>query len=215
MRKTIAKRLLVSHTEIPTFFLTVTFDMGNAVALRAQLKSADVRVSYNDMVVRAVALALRDVPQANASWAAKTITRHGRVDVGVAVALPDGLITPVVRGADNKTLEDIGSETRALAKRAKDGKLDASEYTGATFTVSNLGMMQVEAFTAIINPPESAILAVGALQQEAVVGESGLTTGWRMRATMTCDHRVLDGAVGATYLQALRRYLENPVRLLL
>ncbi len=217
MRKTIARRLLESHEQIPTFFLTITLDMTGFVALRDTLKakSPDTKVSYNDMLIAAVARSLREHPAVNASWAPDAITRHGRVDVGVAVALPQGLITPVVRNADRKTFSEIAADVRALAARAKDQKLTPEEYTGGTFTISNLGMMEIDHFTAIVNPPEAAILAVGAIQQVPVVGPDGaLTVGHRMRCTMTCDHRVIDGAVGAAFLQTLRRYVESPVLLL-
>ncbi len=217
MRKTIAKRLLASHQDIPTFFLTVSFDVGGFVALRQELKARapDAKVSYNDMFLGAVARALRDFPRANASWSDTQIVRHGNVDIGVAVALPDGLITPVIRNADRKGLADVAGEVRELAGRARDGKLAAEDYQGNTFTISNLGMFGIEEFTAIINPPASAILAVGAIAQVPVVTDGELTTGWRMRVTMTCDHRVIDGATGAEFLSVLRRYVEAPALMLL
>lgn len=216
MRKTIAKRLLASHQDIPVFFLTADFDGAGMVALREQLKARlpDVKVSFNDIVVKAVARALSEHPQVNASWSDKEITRHGRVDVGIAVALPDGLITPVLRGADRMGLAEIGAQTRALAARAKEGKLQPEEYTGGTFTISNLGMFEIDQFTAIINPPESAILAVGSLLQVPVVVGGQLSVGWRLKVTMSCDHRVIDGAVGAAFLQSVRRYVECPSLLL-
>lgn len=212
MRKTIAKRLLASHQDIPTFFLTVTLDGSAFVALREAVKAAmpDVSVSYNDMLLAAVARALREVPEANASWTDTGIVRHGRVDLGVAVAIPDGLITPVVRNADQRTIGDLAATVRALAQRAKAGKLKPDEYTGSTFTISNLGMMGIDRFTAIINPPEAAILAVGRMAQVPVVVNGQLAVGWRFDVTMTCDHRVLDGAVGARFLAALKRYVESP-----
>lgn len=214
MRKTIAKRLLQSHQDIPVFFLTAELDVGNLVAFREQLKAAlDQKISYNDLIIAAVGRALRAVPAANASWTDKSITRHGRVDVGMAVAVEGGLITPVIRNADTKPLDQIARETRELAGRAREQKLSTDEYTGGTFSVSNLGMMGIKQFTAIINPPESAILAVGAMDQRPVVVNGELTTGWRLDVTLSCDHRVLDGSVGATFLEALRRYLENPVLL--
>lgn len=216
MRKTIAKRLLQSHQDIPVFFLTATFDMQGFVDLREALKKADpdLKVSYNDMLVRCVARALVAHPEVNAQWSADAIVQKGAVDIGIAVALPAGLITPVVRHADTKSFSAIGAEVRELAGRAKAGKLDPSEYTGGTFTISNLGMMQIEQFTAIINPPESAILAVGAIEQVPVVVGGALTVGWRMKVTMSCDHRVIDGAVGAAFLQTVRRYVETPGLLL-
>jgi pyruvate dehydrogenase E2 component (dihydrolipoamide acetyltransferase) len=216
MRKTIAKRLLESHQDIPTFFLTATFDMQGFVDLRMALKAQlpDVRVSYNDILIKAVARSLTEHPEVNASWDDKTITHHGRVDIGVAVAVEGGLITPVVRSADQKTLSVIAGEVRSLAGRARDQKLTPDEYTGGTFTISNLGMMGIDHFTAIINPPEVAILAVGRIAQEPVVEDGELVIAHRMKVTMTCDHRVIDGAVGAGFLQTLRRYVENPYLLL-
>ena len=215
MRKAIARRLLASHQDAPTFFLTARFDCDRFVDLRNQLKAGGLKASYNDLLLRAVAKALVDVPEVNASWSDDAITRFGRVDVGIAVALPDGLITPIIRNADRKSVAQIAQESRDLAERAKSGALEPDEYTGSTFTVSNLGMMQIEEFTAIINPPEAAILAVGALQQEAVVTPDGtLTVSWQMKVTMTCDHRVIDGALGARFLQSLRAYVERPALLL-
>ncbi|MCB9676576.1 MAG: 2-oxo acid dehydrogenase subunit E2 [Alphaproteobacteria bacterium] len=216
MRKTIAKRLLQSHQDIPVFFLTATFDMQGFVDLRDQLKKQlpDVKVSYNDILIKAVAKSLTEHPWVNAQWSADAILQKGSVDIGVAVALPAGLITPVVRNADQKSLAQIGTEVRDLAGRAKDGKLAVEEYTNGTFTISNLGMMDIEHFTAIINPPESAILAVGSIDQVPVVTNGQLGMGWRMKVTMSCDHRVIDGAVGAAFLQTLRKYVESPVLLL-
>jgi pyruvate dehydrogenase E2 component (dihydrolipoamide acetyltransferase) len=216
MRKTIARRLLDSHTEIPTFFLTATFDMQGFVDLRTDLKAKlpDVRISYNDILIAAVSRALLENPQVNASWGATEITRHGRVDIGVAVALEDGLITPVIRSADQLSLSQIASQVRDLAGRAKAMKLGPEDYTGSTFTISNLGMMEIDQFTAIINPPEAAILAVGAIREEPVFVDGSLERGVRMSVTMTCDHRVIDGATGAHFLQTLRRYVESPWLLL-
>lgn len=212
MRKTIARRLLASHQDIPTFFLTAVLEMDALVEMRASIKASnpDSRVSYNDFVVKATAHALADHPEVNASWGEESITQHTRVDIGVAVAIEGGLITPVVRGADGKSLEDINGEIRDLATRAKALRLKPEEYTGSTFTISNLGMFGIEQFTAIINPPEAAILAVGGIQQEMVMRDGIWTGAHRMRVTMTCDHRVIDGAVGAGFLQTLRGYVENP-----
>jgi len=213
MRKTIAKRLLESHQDIPTFFLTVDLDMQGFVDIRKDLKARlpDVKISYNDMLVLATAKALAEFPAVNASWSSKAITRHGSVDIGIAVALPDGLITPVVRNADHKGLAQIAGEIRELAGRARDGKLSEQEYSGNTFTISNLGMFGISEFTAIINPPASAILAVGAMEQKPVFDADGdLVRAWRMKVTMTCDHRVIDGALGAQFLQVLRKYVESP-----
>ncbi len=216
MRKTIARRLLESHQDVPTFFLTTSFDMQGFIDLRNQLKAQlpDVKVSHNDILIKAVARSLSEHPEVNASWGDAAITQHGRVDVGVAVALPQGLITPVVRNADQKTLSVIAAEVRELAGRAKAQKLAPEEYTGSTFTISNLGMMGIEHFTAIINPPEAAILAVGSITETPAIENGELVVQHRMKVTMTCDHRVIDGAVGASFLLTLRRYVENPYLLL-
>ena len=215
MRKTIAKRLLASHQDIPTFFLTATFDMTACVSLRAMLKTQrpEARFSYNDMVIKAVARSLAEHPDVNASWGDDAIIRHGRIDVGVAVAVEGGLITPVIRAAHTKALSEISGEVRELAGRAKNQRLTPEEYTGGTFTISNLGMFGIDQFTAIINPPEAAILAVGRITEEPVVHEGELSIAHRMRVTMTCDHRVVDGAVGAAFLATLRTYLEHPTLL--
>ncbi len=213
MRKTIARRLKSVWVDAPVFYLTAVFECDALVSFRDQLKAGGLKVSYNDLVVKACAKALKDVPAVNASWGEEAITRHGAVHIGMAVALPDGLITPVLRNADQKGLSAISAETRDLAVRARDRKLAPEEYQGSTFTISNLGMMGIEQFTAILNPPEAMILAVGSMQQEPVVRNGQLTVGHRMRVTLTCDHRVVDGALGAEFLQAVRRYLENPALL--
>lgn len=213
MRKTIAKRLLESHVEIPTFFLTIELDMQGFVDMRTDLKAKlpDVRISYNDLLTMAVAKSLRDYPKANAAWDPKAITQFGRVDIGIAVALPDGLITPVVRNADQKSLSELAVEIRELAGRAREQKLAPEEYTGNTFTISNLGMMGISEFTAIINPPASAILAVGTMEKvPAFAADGSVVPAHRMKVTMTCDHRVIDGATGAEFLQILRKYVESP-----
>lgn len=216
MRRTIAKRLLASHQDIPSFFLTRALDTSGFVALRTALKAQrpELKVSYNDLLVACVARALRDFPRANASWGDGAIVRHGRVDVGIAVAVDDGLLTPVLRGADQMGLVEIGETTRALAAKAREGTLQPDEYQGNTFTVSNLGMYGIDQFTAIINPPASAILAVGAMKQVPVVEDGQLAVGWRMDVTMTCDHRVIDGATGAEFLQVLAAYVQSPALLL-
>jgi pyruvate dehydrogenase E2 component (dihydrolipoamide acetyltransferase) len=213
MRKTIARRLLASHQDIPTFFLTASFDVHGLVELREALKKLEIKVSYNDLLVMCVARALREFPRANASWRDTDIVRHGRVDVGIAVAMPDGLVTPVLRGADALSVTEISERTKDLAARGRAGKLAQEEYTGATFTISNLGMFDISHFTAIINPPEAAILAVGSVAQVPVVHSGALAVGWRTNVTMTCDHRVIDGATGAEFLQVLRRYVECPALL--
>lgn len=221
MRKTIARRLSESMFSSPHFYVTVDVDMDRAVDLRAQLKEAGEKISVNDLIVRACALALRAVPQVNATWApaadgsAEAIVLNGDVHIGIAVALPDGLITPVVQFADQKPLATIAAEVRELADRAKSKKLKPEEYTGATFTISNLGMMDVHEFTAIINPPGSAILSVGSVRKEAVVGPNDqLRVGHRMKITLGSDHRVIDGSVSATFLGEVKRLLQNPVLLL-
>ena len=217
MRKTIAKRLLASHQDIPTFFLTVSMDGRGFVDLRSALKKHDPesKISYNDLMIACVARTLRDFPPANATWGEKEIVRYGRVDVGVAVALPEGLITPVLRGVDQLSIAEIAAQVRELVGRAREGKLKPEEYTGGTFTISNLGMYDISHFTAIINPPEAAILAVGSIAQVPVVTDGELAVGWRMNCTMTCDHRVIDGAIGAQFLQILRKTVEAPALLLM
>jgi len=215
MRKTIARRLTEVHQQVPVFYLTVTFDADALVKLKESANAGGVKVSYNDLVLMAVARSLRDVPDVNAAWMGDTIVQRGSVDIGVAVALPEGLITPVIRNADQKTATEIAAEVRALAARAKDGKLLPEEYTGGSFTISNLGMFDIEQFTAILNPPEAAILAVGGVRQVPVVRGGQLAVGWRMTVTMTCDHRVVDGALGARFLQAVRRYVECPALMVL
>jgi pyruvate dehydrogenase E2 component (dihydrolipoamide acetyltransferase) len=216
MRRTIAKRLAESKFTAPHFYVTVEIDMDAAVALRGQLvESEDVRLSYNDLVLKACAKALTRFPTVNASWTGEVIQTHAEVHLGVAVSLPEGLITPVVRDADRKQVVEISREVKDLAARARDRKLKPEEFSGSTFTVSNLGMFDVAEFTAIINPPESAILAVGAVRKVPVVKDDRVTVGHRMRVTLSCDHRVVDGALGAQFLAEVRRLLENPVSLLL
>jgi pyruvate dehydrogenase E2 component (dihydrolipoamide acetyltransferase) len=215
MRKTIAKRLSESAFTAPHFYVTVEIDMGAAVALREQLlKGENLKVSYNDLVVKACARALTRFPMVNASWGADKIVTHGEVHIGVAVAIPDGLITPVVRNADQKSVLAIATEIKDLAGRARDKKLRPEEYMGSTFTISNLGMFDVDEFTAIINPPDSAILAVGSVRKVPVVTGDAVGIGHRMKVTMSSDHRVVDGAMAAQFLAEVRRLLENPVSLL-
>jgi pyruvate dehydrogenase E2 component (dihydrolipoamide acetyltransferase) len=196
--------------------VTVEIDMDAAVALREQLmQSEEVKLSYNDLVLKACAKALTRFPTVNASWTGEAIQTHAEVHLGVAVSLEEGLITPVVRNADRKHVVEISREVKDLAARARDKKLKPEEFTGSTFTVSNLGMMDVTEFTAIINPPESAILAVGAVRKVPVVADDELTIGHRMKVTLSCDHRVVDGALGAQFLAEVRRLLESPIGLLL
>jgi len=216
MRKTIAKRLTQSIGPVPHFFLTVEIDMGEAMRLRGRINErfADqgVKVSPNDLIIKAVAAALRKHPWVNASWTGEAIRFHDQVHIGVAVAVDEGLITPVVRDADRKGVAEIATEVRELAGRAREKKLKPEEYTGSTFSLSNLGMFGIEEFTAVINPPEAAILAVGAIAPKVVVDEKGdMAVRQRMRVTLSCDHRVIDGATGAQFLETLKSYLEDPM----
>ncbi len=214
MRKTIARRLVESKTQIPHFYLTAEADMEAAMAFREQVKEVHgAKLSVNDLILKASALALRRMPECNASWSDEGIIRHARVDIGMAVAIEDGLVTPVIRGADVKTLGQIASEAQELAKRARDRKLKPDEMSGSTFSISNLGMLGIRDFCAIINPPEAAILAVGAVRKEPVVKNDQIVIGQRMALTLSCDHRVIDGATGAKLLQALVAILERPITL--
>ncbi|MGH7481083.1 MAG: dihydrolipoamide acetyltransferase family protein, partial [Longimicrobiales bacterium] len=218
MRKAIAKRLATSIGPVPTFYLTVEVDMGRMMDARrevnARLEERGVKVSVNDLLIKAAAAALRLHPEVNAAWDEKVIRRYGRVHIGVAVAIEEGLITPVIRDADAKGVARIAEEVRELAGRAREKKLKPEEYQGATFSISNLGMFGITEFTAIINPPESAILAVGAVEEKPVVVDGDLVVRQQMRLTMSCDHRVVDGATGARFLQTLRAFIEEPVMML-
>jgi pyruvate dehydrogenase E2 component (dihydrolipoamide acetyltransferase) len=214
MRKTIARRLVESKSQVPHFYLTTEVDMEAAMLFRQQVKEVHgAKLSVNDLIIKAAALALRRVPEANASFSDEGIIRHGRVDIGMAVAIEDGLVTPVVRNADVKTLGQIASDSQELANRARDRKLKPDEMTGSTFSVSNLGMMGIRDFAAIINPPEGAILAVGSVRREPVVKEDKIVIGQRMALTLSCDHRVIDGALGARLLAAIVAILERPITL--
>lgn len=216
MRRTIAKRLGESTGPIPHFYLTIEVDVTLLQAARQQLiEIENVKVSVNDFVIRAVALALLHHPNVNASFGAEAITQHGEVHIGIAVATPEGLITPVIRNADSHSLIEIAEQVRTLAEKARNRKLKPDEYQGSTFTISNLGMFGIEEFTAIINPPNSAILAVGAAMMKPVVVNGQVAIRERMKVTMSCDHRVIDGAAAAQYLQTLQQYLEQPLRLFL
>ncbi|HEX9406511.1 MAG TPA: dihydrolipoamide acetyltransferase family protein [Thermoanaerobaculia bacterium] len=214
MRRTIAKRLAESTGPIPHFYLTADYDVTNLMSLRQQMNEI-VKISVNDFVIKAAALALRHHPNVNASWGDEAITQHGEIHIGVAVSTPEGLITPVVRNADQKSVADIAAEVRALAEKVKNRKLRPEEYQGSTFTISNLGAWGIEEFTAIINPPNVAILAIGTAAPQPVVVDRQIVVRDRMKVTMSCDHRVVDGAAGAEYLRTLRQYLEQPVRLIL
>jgi pyruvate dehydrogenase E2 component (dihydrolipoamide acetyltransferase) len=215
MRKTIARRLAQSKFTAPHFYLTVEVDMTEAMAMRKRINErfADqgVKVSPNDLVIRAVAGALRKHPWVNASWAGDTIRLYDRVNIGVAVAVEEGLITPVIFDADRKGVSEISREVKELAGRARDKKLKPEEYTGSTFSISNLGMFGIEEFTAVLNPPEAAILAIGASVDKVVAVNGEMQIRPRMRVTLTCDHRVIDGATGAEFLRTFKNYLEDPM----
>jgi pyruvate dehydrogenase E2 component (dihydrolipoamide acetyltransferase) len=215
MRKVIAKRLSESKFGAPHFYLTAEITMDKAMEARAQMNEvSDVKISFNDMVVKAAAMALRRHPAVNSSWMGDFIRQYQHINIGVAVAIEDGLIVPVVRFADQKTLSQIAAETKALAGKAKSKKLQPAEFSGNTFTISNLGMMDIDEFTAIINPPDSAIMAVGRIKEIVVRRGDGFGVSNVMKVTLSCDHRSVDGAVGAGFLQTFRKYLENPVTML-
>ena len=215
IRKTIARRLAESIGPVPTFYLSAEFDLSRVTDMRTAMAAMgpEYKVSVNDIILKAVAVALTRHPEINSHWMGDKIRQHHRVHVGMAVAIPEGLITPVIFDANTKGLSQISQEARELAKRARDRKLQPHEYTGATMSVSNLGMLGIDEFTAIINPPEAAILAVGAVDDKAVVVDGAVVVRKRMRVTMSCDHRVIDGALGAQFLQTLRRLIENPLML--
>jgi pyruvate dehydrogenase E2 component (dihydrolipoamide acetyltransferase) len=217
IRRTIARRLVESKQQIPHYYVTAAIDVGPVARLRDQvnaLRGDQPKVSYNDFIVRACALALRDFPTVNAQFTDGKLRSFESAHVGVAVALDEGLIVPVVRNADGKSLSQISDEVRALVERAKAGQLKPEEYSGGTFTISNLGMFDVEDFVGIINPPEVALLAVGAIQEQPVVKDGQVTAGLRMRITLSSDHRIVDGAVAAQFLQAVKRLLQEPLRLI-
>ncbi len=215
IRKTIARRLAESIGPVPTFYLTAEFDLERVAEMRtAMAEIGDTfKVSFNDIILKATATALAQHPECNAHWMGDRIRYFNRVHLGMAVAIEDGLITPVIFDADRKSLRAIATESRDLARRARERKLQPQEYTGSTFSVSNLGMFGIDQFTAIINPPEAGILAVGGIEEKPVVTGGELEVRKRLRVTMSCDHRVIDGATGAKFLQTLRRMLENPLML--
>lgn len=222
MRKTIARRLAQSKYSAPHFYLTVDIDVERAVALRQELNELAedqdrTKISFNDLITKACALALRSHPFVNASYLPDEgeIRKYNQVHIGIAVAIEEGLITPVVRNADRKGLTEIARETKELAERARNRDLDPEEFEGSTFTTSNLGMFGIEEFTAIINPPNSAILAIGEIRDTPVVEDGEVVPGKRMKVTLSCDHRVVDGATGAKFLDSVRSYLEEPMNLLL
>ncbi|HEY2963935.1 MAG TPA: pyruvate dehydrogenase complex dihydrolipoamide acetyltransferase [Pyrinomonadaceae bacterium] len=215
IRKTIAKRLVTSIGPVPHFFLTTDIEMDRAAEMRRGINALDpdLKISINDIVIKVTAAALMQHPEVNASFQEKFVRYYEHADIGVAVAIEDGLITPVVRAADQKSLSQIAAEVRELAERARSKRLKPEEYTGATFSISNLGMFGIDEFTAVINPPEGAILAVGAMTPKPVVRDNEIVVRQIMRVTMSCDHRVIDGATGAKFLQTFKKILENPLYL--
>jgi pyruvate dehydrogenase E2 component (dihydrolipoamide acetyltransferase) len=216
MRKTIARRLAESKFTAPHFYLTMDINMDQAIASRKALNSLDgVKVSFNDLVVKAVAMALKQNPGVNSSWMGDFIRRNQHVHIGVAVAVEDGLLVPVIRHADTKGLVQISAEVREFAQKAKDKKLQPSDWEGNTFTISNLGMFGIESFTAIVNPPDSCILAIGGIKEVPVVKNGQVVPGNVMKVTLSCDHRVVDGATGSGFLQTFKTYMENPTAMLL
>ena len=215
MRKVIAKRLSESKFTAPHFYITMDIDMDNAIAARKAMNaSGDVKISFNDLVVKATALALKKHPAVNSSWMGEFIRVNDHVHIGVAVAIEDGLLVPVLRHADQMALSHISASVKDLAGKAKDKKLQPADWEGNTFTISNLGMFGVEEFTAIVNPPDAGILAVGGIKQVPVVKDGQVVPGNVMKVTLSLDHRVADGASGAAFLQSLKAYLENPVTML-
>ena len=215
MRKVIARRLGESKFSAPHFYLTMEINMDNAISSRAAMNEVSpVKISFNDMIIKACAMALRQHPDVNSSWMGDFIRHNQHIHIGSALALPEGLIVPVIRFADQKTLSQIAADAKELYGKARDKKLQPAEFSGNTFTVSNLGMMDIEEFTAIINPPDSAILAVGAISEKVVKKGDGFGVINVMKLTLSCDHRSVDGAVGASFLQTLKKFLENPVTML-
>jgi pyruvate dehydrogenase E2 component (dihydrolipoamide acetyltransferase) len=215
MRKTIAKRLLESKNSAPHYYLNIEVDMENAIASRSHINEMPgVKVSFNDLVIKASAMALRKHPQVNSSWDGEVTKIANHIHVGVAVAVDEGLLVPVLEFADQQSLTQIGSNVKNLAGKAKNKKLQPSEMEGSTFTVSNLGMFGITEFTSIINQPNSAILSVGAIVEKPVVKKGEIVVGHTMILTLACDHRTVDGATGAKFLQTLKIYLENPVTML-
>jgi pyruvate dehydrogenase E2 component (dihydrolipoamide acetyltransferase) len=215
MRKTIARRLGESKFQAPHFYLTMEINMDNSIQSRKAINEVSpVKVSFNDMVIKACAMALRQHPAVNSSWMGDFIRRNKHIHIGSAVAVPDGLIVPVIRFADQKSLSQIAADASQLYEKVRNKKIQPDEFTGNTFTVSNLGMMDIDEFTAIINPPDSAILAVGAIKEKVVKKGDGFAVTNMMKVTMSCDHRSIDGAVGAAFLQTLKKFLENPVTML-
>ena len=216
MRKVIAHRLGESKFSAPHFYLSVSIDMDNAISARTSINTAlsPVKISFNDLVIKAAATSLKEHPQVNSSWLGDVIRYNNHVNIGVAVAVDEGLLVPVVRFADGKSLSQIGAEVKEFAQKAKDKKLQPEDWEGNTFTISNLGMFGIDDFTAIINPPDACILAVGGIQSIPVVKGGVVVPGNVMKVTLSCDHRVVDGVVGSKFLNTFKNYMENPVLLL-
>ena len=215
MRKTIARRLSESNFTAPHFFLTMEINMDNAISSRTFINEVSpVKISFNDMVIKAAAMALHQHPAVNSSWMGDFIRQNNHVHIGSAIALPEGLIVPVIRFADQKSLSQIAADAKGLYDKARNKKIQPQDFTGNTFTISNLGMMDIEEFTAIINPPDSAILAVGKIKEVVVKKGEGFGVSNFMKVTLSCDHRSVDGAVGAAFLQTFKKFLENPVTML-
>lgn len=216
MRKAIAKRLSESKFSAPHFYLTIEINMDKAIEARNSMnETSPIKISFNDIIVKAAATALRKHPDVNVSWGENHLIRYAHIHIGVAVAIPSGLIVPVIRFADNKTLSHISAETKSLSRRARDKTLRPEEYQGATFTISNLGMLGIEEFTAVINPPASCIMAVGHIKETVVVKNGKMKPGNVMKVTMSCDHRTVDGAVGAAFLKTFKELMEEPILILM
>lgn len=220
MRKVIADRLTESKQNIPHFYLNIECNLDKLMEARADINSmsestAPYKISVNDMVIKAVSYALRDVPEANASWSDEGALMYNNIDVSVAVAIDEGLITPIIRNADQKSLIDISNEMKSLAKKAREGKLAPEEYQGGGFTISNLGMYNIKRFNAIINPPQSAILAVGVGEKRPVIIDDEISIATIMDVTLSCDHRIVDGAVGANFVNAFKDYIQHPIKMLI
>jgi pyruvate dehydrogenase E2 component (dihydrolipoamide acetyltransferase) len=215
MRKVIARRLGESKFSAPHFYLTMEINMDQAIQARTAMNEVSpVKISFNDMLIKACAVALRQHPEVNSSWMGDFIRQNHHIHIGSALALPEGLIVPVIKFADQKSLSQIAADAKQLYAKAKDKKLQPAEFSGNTFTISNLGMMDIEEFTAIINPPDSCILAVGTIKEVVVRKNGEFTVTNIMKLTLSCDHRSVDGAVGAAFLQTLKKYMENPVTML-
>lgn len=216
MRKTIARRLTESKNTAPHFYLTISINMEASAAFRQELNAmGDIKISFNDIVIKATAMALRQHPAVNSSWLGDTIRQNHHIHIGMAVAVENGLVVPVIKFADNKSLGQIATEARELGSKSRDKKLQTAEMQGNTFTISNLGMFDIDEFTAIINPPDACILAVGSIKAQAVVVNGEVKAQQMMKLSLSCDHRVVDGATGAKFLQSLKKLLENPMALMI